>query len=600
MCGISGVFGKEARNRADYERAVSVMNAAQALRGPDDAGIWSDAKKPVVFGHRRLSIIDLTADGHQPMEYRNLRITFNGEIYNYAELKAELGKLGHVFTTKSDTEVILAAYKEWGTDSFLKLRGMFAFALYDDAKDELLLVRDRFGVKPLYYYDSSEWLVFASTVGALKGSGLVPADEDEQWKTAFMLFGYLPHPLTTLKYVRPLDAGSYLVKNAKGETRIEKYFDLVSLFEHKKDITKEKAVRATRVALEEAVRYHLVADAPLGVFLSGGLDSSVLAVLATRARKDPASTLSIDFKEAAFSEKKYREGLVKNIQSAHKEVLISAEDFYTVFPDILSAMDQPSVDAVNTYFVARAARETGLVAVLSGLGSDEQFFGYKHFRTARMFHMFQALPQILKWPLLIVSRLAGKLSRLEYLYHRGALPRYLTARGLFSPREVVHMTNVPMEEVGGIINAIAVANGLNNPRVARLASEDQISLMEFMFYLKGQLLKDSDFMSMHSSVEVRVPFLDNGLVALLASLPPKLKFGPANKELLVRATEDVIPREVWDRPKMGFTFPFAVWLKKAPHALVTDKTRDLFEKFSSGALHWSRFWARIILLSHEG
>ncbi len=594
MCGISGVVATNGREEERAQRAVSVMNDAQSRRGPDDSGTWSSAKRTVIFGHRRLSIIDLSPDSHQPMAYGTLRITFNGEIYNYAELKQELSSKGHAFRTKSDTEVIMAGYREWGADSFLKLRGMFAFALHDEATDETILVRDRFGIKPLYYYDSGDTLVFASTVGALKASGLVPTDEDEQWKTAFMLFGYLPHPLTTLKQVRPLDAGSYLIKDKEGRTEIKRYFDPLEPFLKKQNLSKEEAARAVRKALEESVRYHLVADAPLGVFLSGGLDSSILASLASRARREPVNTLSIDFKEAAFSEKKYREGLVRKIKSAHTEVLVSAEDFYKAFPDILSAMDQPSVDAVNTYFVARAAREAGLVAVLSGLGSDELFFGYKHFRTARMFHMLQALPRVLKWSLLIVSRFWGKLARLEYLYHRGALPRYLTARGLFSPREVVRATGVSMQEIGRLIHTIAVTHGLNDPRVARLAPEDQISLMELMFYLKGQLLKDSDFMSMHSSIEVRVPFLDNELVALLASLSPQLKFGVANKELLVRATEDIIPREVWDRQKMGFTFPFAEWLKAAPANLVAGANKALFERFRAGTIHWSRFWASVV------
>ncbi len=528
------------------------------------------------------------------MAYGTLRITFNGEIYNYAELRSELSSKGHVFRTKSDTEVIMAAYKEWGVDSFLKLRGMFAFALHDDAKGETLLVRDRFGIKPLYYYDSSERLVFASTVRALKESGLVPADEDGRWRTAFMLFGYLPHPMTTLKYVRSLDAGSYLVKDSSHKTRIEKYFDLVELFENKQNVTKEEAVRAVRKTLEESVQYHLVADAPLGVFLSGGLDSSVLAALAARARKTSVNTLSIDFKETAFSEKKYRDGLVERIKSVHTETTISAEDLYAGFHEILAAMDQPSVDAVNTYFVAKAAKRAGLVAVLSGLGSDEQFFGYQHFRNARLLRFVQRLPKFLKWPLLLIARASKKYARIEYLYHSGVLPLYLIARGLFSPREVVEMMGATMQEIGRLVHEIAVENGLNDRRIAQLAPEDLFSLMEFKFYLKGQLLKDSDFMSMHSSIEVRVPFLDNELVALLASLPPKLKFGPANKELLVRAAEDSIPREVWDRPKMGFTFPFAEWLKRAPATLVTNENRELFGQFKSGAIHWSRFWAMVV------
>lgn len=592
MCGIAGIISKQATK---FNKEFDGLVDALAKRGPDDRGTWNNAKSSVLFGHRRLSIIDLSADGHQPMEYENFHIVFNGEIYNFEELKDELQKKGHVFHTKSDTEVILVAYKEWGTDAFIKLRGMFAFALYDGNKDEVILVRDRFGIKPLYYYESKDVLVFASAVGALKGSGLVSTEEDERWRTAFMLFGYLPYPITTLKHVRPLDAGSYLVRGAVGVSTTSYYFDPISLFTSKKEFTKDEVVKQIRKTLEETVRLHLISDAPLGVFLSGGLDSSVLSMLASRTLSKPVNTLSIDFKEAKFSERIYREELVKNIRSKHREVTVSADDFFDEFKNIFDAMDQPSIDGVNTYFVSRVAKEEGLTVVLSGLGSDEQFFGYNHFKRARLLAQLFRLPRYLRSSLSLFSKLKERIARIEYVKFDGLLPMYLITRGLFSPSWVMRELRVSRKEIDLLLETIAKANRLDDSRFGALAPEDIFSLLELKFYLKGQLLKDSDFMSMTHSIEVRVPFLDNELVALLASIRPLMKFGAVNKELLVRATEDVLPRVVWDRTKMGFTFPFEEWLRNLPDGLISDKNRASFEQFKAGAIHWSRIWSSLIL-----
>lgn len=592
MCGIAGIISRDATK---HNKAFDAIVDSMAMRGPDDRGVWNNAKGAVLFGHRRLSIIDLSADGHQPMEYENFHITFNGEIYNFEELKKELQKKGHAFHTKSDTEVILVAYKEWGTNAFLKLRGMFAFALYDGNKDEVILVRDRFGIKPIYYYESKDELVFASTVGALKGSGLVPTDEDERWRAAFMLFGYLPYPITTLKHVRPLDAGSYLIRRSDNTSSTSYYFNPIDLFERKKEFTKDEAAKETRKILEESVKLHLISDAPIGVFLSGGLDSSVLSALASRALPKPVNTLSIDFKEAKFSERKYREELVRNIRSKHKEVVVSADDFFKEFKNIFDVMDQPSIDGVNTYFVSLAAKNEGLTVVLSGLGSDEQFFGYNHFKRARLLLRLFKIPRALRVPLSLFSRLRERFARLEYVGFDGLLPTYLMTRGLFSPSWVMRILRMNRKEINALLEAIAEENGLDDSRFGALTPEDIFSLLELKFYLKSQLLKDSDFMSMSHSIEVRVPFLDNELVALLASIKPQLKFGAVNKELLVRATEDIIPRVVWDRTKMGFTFPFEGWLRNLPKDMISDKNRAMFEQFRAGAIHWSRIWSSLIL-----
>ncbi|MDO8504670.1 MAG: asparagine synthase C-terminal domain-containing protein, partial [Candidatus Liptonbacteria bacterium] len=308
----------------------------------------------------------------------------------------------------------------------------------------------------------------------------------------------------------------------------------------------------------------------------------VLAILAAKQKKDALDTLSVDFKEQKFSEKKYREGVVTRIKSRHKEYLVGKEDFEAGEKDIFEAMDQPTIDGVNTYFVSRAAKEAGLKAVLSGLGSDEIFMGYHYFKRAKLFRFIQKLPKILKWKLKILAKFKGRYARLIYLYRgEGLMNFYLSLRGLFSPAEAAEILNIDESMVWDYIKKMenSLPAGLGD-----LRPEDALSWLEVNFYMGNQLLKDTDFMSMRHSIEVRVPFLDRGLVEYLSSLPVELKLTPQPKELLISAMGRDIPREVWDRPKMGFTFPMAEWLKK---------------EIGGSRAHWSKTWAKIILKKYE-
>lgn len=572
MCGIAGAISfSDGRGSED---AVRKMNARQKFRGPDDEGL--DSFGPATFGQRRLSIIDLSADGHQPMSSGNLHITFNGEIYNFEEIKKELVAKGYSFKTKTDTEVILASYKEWGKESFSKLRGMFALALYDSEKDELILARDRYGIKPLYYAKTEGGLVFASTVAAIKESGLVELHEDEEAKIGFLLFGSVPLPGTTFKEVRAVGAGHCLRFSKKGGEET-KYYDSLAPFLNKISPSKEEAVLKVRDLLKESVGLHLISDAPLGVFLSGGIDSSVLAILAAKQREKALDTLSIDFKEYKFSEKKYREGVTARIKSRHKEYLVGREDFESEKENIFAAMDQPTIDGVNTYFVSRAAKEAGLKAVLSGLGSDEIFMGYHYFKRASLFRFVQKLPKILKWPLKLLS-LRRSWAKLIYLYEgKGLINFYLSLRGLFPPAEIVETLKINESSVWSYI---AKLGDFLPTELKNLHPADALSWLEVNFYMANQLLKDTDFMSMRHSIEARVPFLDHALVEYLSSLPVDLKLSSRPKDLLISAMGEDLPREVWDRPKMGFTFPMAEWLK--------------WEVGGSG-MSWAKTWAKVIL-----
>lgn len=643
MCGISGIH-KNGSKAEELKGVVELMNRAQKSRGPDDEGLFLSEKNGLAFGHNRLSILDLSSAGHQPMFWTSddpniirgsrssdvprLAVTFNGEIYNFQDLRKELETKGHHFKTKTDTEVILAAFAEWGVESFSKLRGMFAFGLWDNEKKKLYLVKDRYGIKPLYYFSNKEKIIFASTVKALKVSGMVPDKKNEKAAIGFLLFGSVPLPQTTLAGVFGIPAGHYLVRDASCNEKIIKYYEPLEHFTKSLDheITRSQEqknisitdyqllVTDVRRILEDLVAKHLISDAPLGVFLSGGVDSSVLALLASDQRKSASkigvnqrlTTLSITFDEPEFSEKKYQHLIADKIQSDHHEYKVTKGDFENTLPDIWEAMDQPTIDGVNTYFVAEAAKKAGLKAVLSGLGADEIFFGYPSFRKAAMLRKAQNWLSIFghrKSQGLAMSRalgfLGGKYAKLGYLCSNDPLHFYLAVRGLFTPAEVTKILGISQHEVDDFITNMGTSDdpnigGLNllSSDVQKLHPADLLSYMELKFYLQNQLLKDSDFMAMRHSIEIRVPFLDHVLVEYLSSLPAKIKLAGINqKQLLIDAVPD-LPKAIYERPKMGFTFPFQKWLSASSPRVLGFKFNVLSSGFkvATGA-HWSRRWA---------
>ncbi len=603
MCGISGVYFNKKKKKNELKEIVLKMTERQVNRGPDGDGIFIDGKNCLVFGHNRLSIIDLSKAGKQPMNYGDFWITFNGEIYNFLELKKDLEKRGYKFKTKTDTEIILALYAEYGEKSFAMLRGMFAFGLWDEKNQKLFLVKDRYGIKPLYYYSDNEKLVFASTVKALENSGIIPVQKNLQAYIGFLIFGSVPLPLTTIKNVFAVPAGYYIEIGADGEKRTVKYYDLSDAFLKKSDDNFDTAKEKIHNLLEESVGLHLISDAPLGVFLSGGLDSSVLAALAAKQRKNPITTLSIIFDEPEFSEQKYQRMVAQKIKSNHQEIKITKKDFEGSFDEIFEAMDQPTIDGVNTFFIAKAAKQAGLKVVLSGLGADEIFCGYPSFRKAALLRKIQSLPiPSIFWSFsssILQSFFGDRYSKLSYFANDDILSFYLGIRGLFSSQETAKILDANLSEINNFINGFNDSLIINHQSlITKLHPVDLLSYLELKFYLQNQLLKDTDFMSMRHSVEVRVPFLDHPLVEYLSSLPPQLKlnmrkfnlqnidvnfgrsdFQKLNKPLLIAAVSDLLPQEIFIRPKMGFTFPFEKWLKE--------------EKSFSG--HWSRHWAKEVL-----
>lgn len=584
MCGICGVWGKQDFLEEKSVRvAVEAMNESQKNRGPDDSGSSFDVFGDyfLALGHRRLSILDLSAAGNQPMLWQCqksngfLKIVFNGEIYNFLDLRRELSAKGFSFKTQTDTEVILALFESEGEEAFLKLRGMFAFALWDGRNKSFYLVRDRFGVKPLYWAKKGDFLVFASTVKAIAKSKLMPLSRNDDAWLAFLLFGSVPLPMTTWQEIKAIPAGCFLRVNSEGK-KLERYYSSLPFFMNAKEDSSERIGKI----LEDSVTGHLISDAPLGVFLSGGLDSSAIAVLAAINRRQPITTISIYFDEKDFSEEKYQLAVAKKISSRHISIKLTKKDFLEGLSSAFAAMDQPTVDGLNTYFIARAAREAGVKVVLSGLGSDEIFLGYPNFRRARRLRL------ISRWSLFsCLGFLGGRYKKMAFLKVGGILGFYLVFRGIFSPAEAAALSGVTEKEVFDFLSRLENnIFGADRPILEAMDPIQLLSYLETKLYMQNQLLKDSDFMAMAHSVEIRVPFVDNLVIEHVAGIVPEVKLrGKFNKQLLIDALADKLPPVVYERRKMGFSFPFQQWLASVPE----------YSRLSSNG-HWSKNWALFI------
>ena len=619
MCRIVGIADFNKQLGPELEPSTIKMRDSLAHGGSDDAGLFISQDRKIALGHRRLSIIDISSAGHQPMNNKeqNIWITYNGEIYNFQELRNELIKLGYEFKSKSDTEVIIYGYEEWGIECLLsRLRGMFAFALYDCRKNtdgnKLILARDRFGIKPLYFYQDKERFIFASEVKAILKSSLVSDELNLEALVRFLQLGSVPVPLTTIRNVFSLPAGHYMVvSNSTNELKRYWYFlnYLDQATSREKSPSLSEAIVNTRNLLLESVKLHLISDVPLGVFLSGGIDSSSLVALASgfRGKENLLTTLSVVFNELAFNEANYAKLVADNYKTDHREVLLTSHDFIGEIPKIFSAMDQPTIDGVNTYFISKAAKEAGLTVVLSGIGGDEVFLGYSHYKKAKYLDpslkFFTHLPKwISKNSLQMIAEVGTNIGfkgakKLTYLNEINNENTYLMFRGLFTPYEIQDLLGITEKEFKSFG---AVFKSLNGSVPSSLI--ESFDFLDFYHYLQNQILKDTDFMSMAHAVEIRVPFLDHYLVEYVVNLSTELKLqNGVNKSLLLNVIGNDLPKEVWNRPKMGFTFPFDEWVRKEckmfedqslnQNYLNQKFVKRIWEGFKKGQVHWSRVWA---------
>ena len=597
MCRIAGIFDKSLPSSQLYE---VVKNMCQILKngGPDDEGIYSSPQHNLVLGNRRLALLDLSDAGHQPMSYDNgnYYITYNGELYNFPQLKQELIAKGFSFKSNSDTEVILASFIAWGTKAFEKFNGMFAFALLDAKNADIYLVRDPSGIKPLYYSANSERLVFASEIRAFKP---VPGlhEENPLWPVYMMAYGNLPEPVTTLKHVKPLAKGTFLKYNLHNGDCITVTFEEYNYSEEIHN--RKEAIEKVKTTLTNAVKRHLLSDAPIGVFLSGGLDSSITALLANDKSNNHLNTLSLYFSESQYSEKQYQDMVLHRLSCDHHQHLLRSQEFHNNLPTIINDMDMPSTDGINTWFISKYAKENGLKAVLSGVGGDELYGGYPSFSRMKIVDRLKKLPPLfLKNSPRLVSK---KFRRLCYLNLEGVKGTYLFLRGHFIPREIAHYLNMEETEVWSILKNEPVLKDISN-----LSLKNQASWIEMNLYMQNQLLRDSDIMSMAHGVEIRVPFLDKEFVNLSLQINSAVKYaGNFKKQLLIDAFKDKLPEPVWNRPKMGFSFPFKEWLAKDElvRTIINsggNKVKKGYQEFLNDDIHWSLLMTLVLLKKRHG
>jgi asparagine synthase (glutamine-hydrolysing) len=608
MCSIAGILslGQAARD------VVVRMNRAQRHRGPDDQGIASCTFESgeVILGNTRLAIIDTSSAGHQPMRDQQTGnwITYNGETYNFKHLRHELDQ--EPWISKTDTEVVLRAYGKYGIDAFRKLRGMFALAIWDDQKQTLLLARDPLGIKPLYYYAAQQHFIFASELRALLASGLVPRKLSAAGVDSYLANGSVEAPLTIIDGIKQLLPGHCLqVKvNDAGSIVLS---DVEIAFPKPPALTgnRDDAVERLRSELEQSVRLHLVSDVPIGVFLSGGMDSSALVGLLSRISDQRPKTFSVIFDEAAYTEAPFSRAVAERFNTDHSEIRLSEDRLLEILPDAIAAIDQPTMDGINTFVVASAVKRAGITVALSGLGGDELFAGYPSFRRALR---FDAMSQMSKRVLRVTSGVGkrtfnGSVQRQKFwqLMSSDGRPEdvYRISRQLFSGDLITRMT--------GRINADLSRNGHRHDNDIVNA----ISRLEMRGYMTNTLLRDTDAMSMAHSLEVRVPFVDVKVVDFVLSLPGEWKIsgnsGP--KPLLADALSDLLPREFMARPKMGFTLPFEKWMQGKLRGEISEVLEDetrlssvglnnevgrIWKKFlqSPRAAGWTRPWAIYVLL----
>jgi asparagine synthase (glutamine-hydrolysing) len=587
MCRIAGIISNKIAPDELLQKTRS-MCLALAHGGPDDEGIYQAPLHGLVFGHRRLSIIDLTANGHQPMAdiQQRVWITFNGEIYNYPELKQELLNAGAAFHSDSDTEVIIQAYINWGMGAFARLRGMFAFALHDTEQALTYLVRDASGIKPLYYYTDSNGIAFASEVKALKIAGIA-TQPDENWPIRFLAFGHIPEPYTTLKNVLSLPKGHFLKwEHQNGSYEVLPYY--LPNNRASEIHTTEEAHKSISTGLDKTIKRQLLADAPIGVFLSGGIDSSLITLLANQYKKPNLKTVSIFFDEQAYNERTYQDIVVKQTGAQNYQHLVKQQDFETALPDIIAGMDMPTTDGINSWFISKYARHEGLKAVLSGLGADELFGGYPSFKRIKYLKYIKLFPSFI---LNTVARLSvGPLKRIALLTHDHPLAEYLFLRGLFVPADIAKILNVSEQHVSDVLFATPLQLG-------QLTDTQKAAWFETNLYMQNQLLRDTDVMSMAHGLEVRVPFLDEDFVQMVNRINPSVRFdNDKPKQILIDSYPGLLPKQIWDRPKMGFSFPLQKWMHTHKQIAHIDfykgkQARKVIKRFQNNEVHWSKAFA---------
>lgn len=626
MCGI---FGVVARNVSLPSGLLESATSMLAHRGPDDSGtviLRETAPEPleIGLGNRRLAILDLSPLGHQPMQDRETGnwIAYNGEIYNFHEIRERLERKGMRFCSHSDTEVLLKAYACWGERCLEELRGMFAFGIWDAQRHRLFLARDPMGIKPMYYCASGEYFLFASEIRTLLGTGLVPRRLDPIGLINYLSFGSLCDPGTMIEGISALRAGHYLTWQTE-DVQETCYWDLVDPTSADSHPTGEIDARQNfqeevTSLLDEAVRMQMASDVPVGVFLSGGIDSSALVGILARNGIRP-KTFSIVFREADYSEAEYSRAVAHAFGTEHQEILVSQHDALEAIPPALHAMDQPTIDGINTYLISRQTRAAGIKVALSGLGGDEVFAGYATFRSVprmeRFARVWGRVPSALRGPLaagfaMFLSETDQGRKLTELVRDGNLLHPYFLSRMLFTYKQVEALMMAIEEERIGLANR-SLRESLHRTRT--LDPVNRVSYLESRCYMLNTLLRDSDVMSMAHGLELRVPLIDHRLAKRLLAVPGAWKLDDNTpKPLLVGALSGALPDRIVHRRKRGFTLPFEHWLRGELQAEVEQSLRrvadgplasvlrpevvmQVWGDFQQRRTSWSRVWSLYVL-----
>lgn len=633
MCGIAGGLFWNGRIDPEAARvAVSAMVGALGHRGPDGRGLFTSAPAPssrapfVVLGHTRLAIIDVSEAGAQPMAAGNAGpcITFNGEIYNHDALRAELMNAGERFRSRSDTEAILLGYRRWGLDVVPRLRGMFAFGIWDPQAERLTLVRDRFGIKPLYVHRGDSFVLFSSEIRALLASGLVPRRLDATGLWQYLAYQTVPAPRTIVDGISMLAPASWMCVSGSGAVDERTYWHMLDGAAHTADVGADEAPRLVRDRLLDSVSAHLVSDVPVGAFLSGGIDSSAVVALMRECGIQPR-TFSVGFEEAPYDESAHAAAMATACGADHTEIRLRPDDLLDQLPTALDSLDHPTGDAINTWVVSGAVRAQGIKVALSGLGGDEIFGGYPSFarllRVADVARIWGRSPQRLRRMAASAVRTAG----------RQSIASAKAAALLESDGDVASMWPPTRQVLSAEQRDELAADGFRRrvddtadpyERLLSNAFEDapassifsRISFAEARAYMHDVLLRDTDQTSMAHGLEVRVPLLDHELVELVVSLPDAVKQSNGTpKRLLVDAMGPRLPSSIVHRPKQGFSLPFEPWMRGPLRTFCEDRLGDrgisgrgllepkatmaLWRSFLGGGRNvtWSRLWLLVAL-----
>lgn len=618
MCGIAGIYHRHSSARIDPE-VLRRMTDRIAHRGPDGSGVWVEG--PIGLGHRRLAIIDV-ASGQQPMADLDQAawIVFNGEIYNFQELRTELGRSGRRFATQSDTEVILQAYRQWGTGCVERLRGMFAFAIWEPGPKRLFLARDRVGKKPLYWTEAEGAFLFASEAKALLAHPAVSRRVSPRALAEYLTYQYVPEPGTIFEGMQKLPPAHWMLVDAAGIT-IQRYWDLE--YAPKAPLSDDEVQDRLRGLLTEAVGLRLISEVPLGAFLSGGVDSSIVVSLMARQSAQPVRTFSIGFEHQDFNELPYARMVAERYGTIHQEFICTA-DLVSVLPDLVYHLDEPFADssAVPTYYLSQLTRRHVTVA-LNGDGGDESFGGYERYLGNRYVQLYSRVPESLRRhiarPLLDLfggsDRRASLLRRVRWLNEASLLPpnrQYAAAMTIFRAEERRRLiTPAVQAELGSIDPLDHLFRWYDDPRLADPV--DRMLCADTMTYLPGDLLVKVDRMTMAHGLEGRSPLLDHKVLEFAARLPGSGKIrGSQLKFYLKRLGEELLPRQVLHRPKQGFGVPIGPWFRGELKGWVTESLREtavvrdgllegaevdrfVQEHTSGSADHGHRLWSLLCL-----